>query len=218
MAPRDDPTTVVPPARAPRSFALASYIPGADVLGPEWTDDGDPGTSLDLTDPPNACLAYAPVFRNSLATALHEFGYLESPDGQFERGHMNIAVIRATSPARVSMELAAATDPAFARCAEASALRRFAETDTGTVDTTTAHTVQLDLGARNVVWRVDIDWHGSEPTEHVMQMDVVYLASRDLLAKVRIASCDCNQPVDARPILPGELPLLRTMALLLSRS
>jgi len=50
-----------------------------------------------------------------------------------------------------------------------------------------------------------------------MQMDVVYLASRDVLAKVRIASCGCRAPAESGPIIPGELPVLQSMGLLLAR-
>ena len=209
---------VTAPSTAPTTGALTAIVPGLLVIGPGWTDDGDPGTSLDLTDPPTPCLAFAPVFRTRTGTALHEFSYLTSPDGQFERGHVNIAVIRTTTPDAVSRELAAVAGPSFAPCAEASAVRRFDETYTGTIDSTSAHTIDLGIGATAVAWRADVNWHGESVAGHTEQMDVVYAGSGDVLIKVRVESCGCNAPVDAGALLPGELPLLRAIMLRLAAS
>jgi hypothetical protein len=218
------PTTIVAAPVAPvdrphapaTGSAPASIIPVRAVMGPGWTDDGDPGTSLDITDPPTPCFAFALPFRDGAGPALHEFSYLTSPDGRFERGHVNIAAVRAPNPAAVANELAAVTGPAFLPCAEASAVRRFHESYTDAVDSVAAHPVDLGIGAGVVVWRVDVNWHDRSAGEHTEQMDVVYLGSGNILVKVRVSSCACRPPVNTGELLPGELSLLRAIKLRLA--
>ena len=189
-----------------------------DILGPQWEDDGDPGTSLDLTDPPPACVPYMPVFDSRTQTVLHEFSYLPTADGTYEQGHINIAGLRATSTTMVSNELAAVARPSFGACAEASAVRRFQEDEAGTIDGVTARIVALPVSGV-VVWRAAVANHTSDGGSHTMYLDVAYLGSGNLLVKVRIMSCGCRPPVSTdAPLMTGEVGALQWISFALASS
>ncbi len=211
------PAPTTPPAASAEASLLA-LVPPVGVLGTGWADDGDPGTSLDLTNPPPQCTAFMPAFDGGTATVLHEFTYLQTPDGQFERGHMNLAAVRAASAPVVSSELAAVAQPAFAACAEASGIRRFTESEDGTFETVRAQRVYLAVGGPNVIWRVGIDSHTPSGVAQTMQMDVAYIGRRDALVKIRIATCGCDPTVTVGELLPGELHVLQAIALQLARA
>jgi hypothetical protein len=174
---------------------------------------GDPGTSLDLTAPPAACATYFPIFEGRTATVLHEFSYLPSADGNYEEGHINIAGIRAQSAQMVTDELTSVTQSGFAGCAEASAVRRFHETESGTIDNVSATKIDLGISGPNVVWRAAVANHTPDGASHTMYMDVAYLGAGDLAVKVRIASCGCRPlGADAAPLMTGEVTALQWIA------
>ncbi|HEV7524426.1 MAG TPA: hypothetical protein VGP92_05640 [Acidimicrobiia bacterium] len=201
-----------------QSNGLRQLIPGATTLGFGWEDDGDPGTSLDLTRPPSACSPFLAVFDTRTGTALHEFSFLVSSDGQYERGHMNVVALRAKSAAAVSSELAAVAQPSFQACAEATAIRRFYEIEDGSILGVSSRLVYLAVGGANVLWRATITSQAPNGASRTMEMDVGYLGAGDRLVKVRVATCGCNPPVAAGELLPGELPALQSIALGLSRA
>jgi hypothetical protein len=68
-----------------------------------------------------------------------------------------------------------------------------------------------------VLWRVTVDSHSADGARHINQMDVVYLGARDVLVKIRVASCGCHGLVDAGDLLPGETTALQATALYLAR-
>jgi len=188
-------------------------VPPVSTLGYQWQDIGDPGTSLDLTEPPAACAAFFPIFAGRTATVLHEFSYLPSTDGNYEQGHINIAGIRAASAPMVDNELTSVTQQSFGACAEASAVRRFQEDETGTIDTVSATKIDLGVSGANVFWRAAVTSHTSDGAEHTMYMDVGYLGAGDLLVKVRIASCGCRPlGADGAPLMTGEVAALQWIA------
>ncbi len=182
------------------------------MLGPLWEDDGDPGTSLDLTDPPAACAPFTPLITARTETVLHEFSFAPSADGTLEQGHVNFAALRLSSPATVTTELAAVAQPSFAACADASAVRHFQETQTGIIDLVSAKPLDLPVPGRHVLWRATVAYHSESGTAHTMYMDVTYVAALDVLVKVRIASCGCRPPrTGDSPLLPGENEMLQSI-------
>jgi hypothetical protein len=216
----DTPTTARRPGAAtptsapatPRTpIALQAVVPGVAALGSEWVDEGDPGSSLDLTDPPAPCTPYLAVLHHASEDVLREFSFQVSPDGQGERGHLNFAAFRAPAPT-VTVELAAVAQPSYASCAEASAERRFRETEAGTIDAVTAGRIALPVAGAPVIWRATVAFHdaGGKGT---MSMDVGFLAANDVFVKLRVAACGCRPLVAGNAeLLPGETGALRSIA------
>jgi len=97
-------------------------------------------------------------------------------------------------------------------------VRRFGETESGTIDAVSAARVYLAVGGPNVMWRVTIQIHAATGTLRTMQMDVGYLTAGDVLVKVRVATCGCDPGVTLGELLPGELAALQAIALRLERS
>jgi len=182
-------------------------VPGPDSLGSQWEDEGDPGTSLDLTNPPTPCAPFLAVLHSATEDALHEFSFLPTASG--EQGHFNFAALRAPA-ATVSAELAAVAQPSYAQCAEASARRRFDETEQGNVGNVTARRIDLAIPGAHVIWRATVNFDADG--ERAMVMDVVFVADRDAFVKVRVTSCGCRPPVAGdSELLPGEINALRAI-------
>ena len=193
-------------------------VPTMAVLGPQWQDQGDPGTSLDLTNPPAACAPFTAIFDGRTETVLHEFSYLPLPDGSYEQGHINLVALRAAAP-MVADELRSVAAPSYAACAEASATRRFQEVETGTIDTVSARTIASAVSGANVLWRATVTSHTSDGSAHTMYMDIAYFGAANVLVKIRIASCGCRPPVTAdAPLMTGEGPALQSIALQLAKA
>lgn len=147
-------------------------------------------------------------------TLLHEFSFGASADGRLEQGHLNLAALRAPSAPAVSGEVAAVAQPSFAACAAASAVRRYQETEQGTIDDASARIIDLPVPGPHVIWRATVSNHAANGPSHPMYMDVVYLGGGDVLVKVRVASCGCTPPVSTdAELLPGEISALRAIAL-----
>jgi hypothetical protein len=195
---------------------LRALVPTMDVLGPEWEDAGDPGTSLDLTNPPAGCAPFTSIFDGRTTTVLHEFSYLSSPDGNFERGHINLVALRAAATPMVAAELSRVAGASFAACAKASAVRWFYSSESGTIDTVSARRIALGAPSANVLWRAAVTSHSSDGTARTMYLDIGFFGAGDVFVKIRIGSCGCWSVAADAPLMTGEVAALQSIALTLA--
>src|SRR5207253_3134229 len=140
-------------------------------------------------NPPAGCTSFASIFDSSTATVLHEFSYLSSPDGNYERGHINLVALRAAAASMVAAELNQVAGASFAVCAKATAVRWFSASETGTIDTVSASRITLGAASANVLWRATVTSHSPEGTARTMYLDIGYFGAGDTLVKIRIGSC-----------------------------
>lgn len=212
VRPATPPSSTVPSGPA-AGVALHSLVPAQSVLGNEWTDDGDQLSSTDLDSPPVSCAPFTDAFDGRVDELVHEFSFLPTADGNFEQGHIGMNAVQARSAEAVSDELAAVAGPSYAPCADDTAVRRFTDTMTGTVDSVTERPITTLIAKPFVVWRVTIMSHQSDQAAGTFYMDIGYLGTGNALVKIRISSCGCRPPVapDAE-ILPGEKAALLTIA------
>ncbi len=213
-------TTPKAPVTAPpiTNFVLSSLLPTPGALGSAWEDQGDPGTSLDLTNPPPQCAPFTPILATRTETVIHEWSFMPTADGSSERGHLNFMALRAASAGSVSDELAAVAQPSFAPSAEASAVRRFQEVDNGSITAVSAQIIHLPVSGSTVVWRAIVTSNTTAGAPQTTYMDVAYFGAANVMVKVRVALCGCSPPATATaPLMSGELGALQSIATTLAK-
>ena len=199
-------TTTAPPALSGRDLLIAIGVRPGD-LGGMWVDDGPQSSSIDLDTPPAQCGPYLGVYNSRLDATVREFIY--APRNGYEQGGMASTVIDSPSAAAVAGELTAVRTSGFAPCAEATAEAWLNNhVDQVSVRSASAQLVTLISAPNVVTWRALINYAGSGVPAQ-FGMDISYIGSGPLLAKVRVARCGClSATVPGGPILPNE-----TMAL-----
>src|SRR3954447_9012063 len=129
------------------SVLLASSLPTPSAFGTGWEDDNWAGPSADLENPPQACARFAGVYRHRVDTALREYTYLPTSNG-YESGHAALSAVRLRSANELRQELAIVRTTPYRGCAEATAVRWFANSESGVVDSVTAQFMTPAVGNR----------------------------------------------------------------------